>query len=675
MRPGGATECRAAGRRNACVLAFAVAAIVTNVDGASARSFTTTPRRDAGVVQQTISSTQAALRDMFRAAAADSPVGAFPPSIRRQLSTFYERRSFRSVWTGGLLELQRAHSALSVLEKAEEQGLRSEDYAAPKVQMDKGPKPGQEAAEYDLLLTEALLRYSRDVAIGRTRPPDVYSDVQLPAPEFDAVALLTQMLTRGSIAGALAELPPPHPQYRLLVQALARYRAIAAEGGWPSIPGRDGPDVVPNSKRVELLIERLALEDPQLAEVESLSPDDLRQALMRFQSRNGLAADGRLTASTVAALNVPVEKRIAQIAANMERWRWLPRTFEDRYIAINVPDQSLEYVHAGTTELSSRVIVGRTNSTTPILRTTITGIIANPQWEIPGVIVVNQLLPKLRNNPGYLAAGNMVLANGPESDPHGLKVNWRNITAAEFPYRVVQTPGPNNALGFLMLDSPNDFDVYLHDTPAKVLFTSNVRTVSNGCVRVEAIRPLAALALDDGSQDAEEQIAAAIESRDTQRLPLDRPLPVYFLYWTAIAADDATVGFRRDFYARDEPLTAAMASPRGEEPELVSAVTPDDVTPPIQSARVSNTLLPAAGRNQNLADPEQVELAKEIAEAEALAERETTIEPTRLSGRNVSNVSLQTRSASSPPAMEPLFPRLRAWLDGRQPPRKRYARP
>ena len=370
----------------------------------------------------------------------------------------------------------------------------------------------------------------------------------------------------------------------------------------------------PTVGRVELLVQRLALEDPQFAEVADPSAEDLRHALERFQSRNGLPADGRLSPSTLAALNVPVAKRIEQIVANMERWRWLPRTFEDRYIAVNVPDQSLEYVRNGNTVLSSRVIVGRTNSTTPILYTTITGIVFNPAWEIPGDIVVNQLLPKLRQNSRYLVASNMVLANGPADDPQGVKVNWRNVSAREFPYRLVQIPGPTNALGHIMLNSPNDFDVYLHDTPAKALFSTSVRTVSNGCVRVEAIRPLAALALADGDRGAEQRISEMIQLRDTQRLPLDRPLPVYFLYWTAIAAEDGTSGFRRDFYSRDEPLVRALDAPPQETDEPATLVASDRIA----LTRVSDTFIPAEA--QDVPQPDQDALDQQAAEDRQFAE-------------------------------------------------------
>jgi len=151
-----------------------------------------------------------------------------------------------------------------------------------------------------------------------------------------------------------------------------------------------------------------------------------------------------------------------------------------------------------------------------------------------------------------------VLTNGPAGDPNGRKVDWRNITAADFPYAIRQLPGPDTALGALMLDSPNDFDVYLHDTPGKKFFAQNYRDISNGCVRVQQILPLASLALKDDPEQGLALLRQQVRTGKTQRLALDAPLPVYFLYWTAMADADGHVQFRPDHYDRDGVLIDAL---------------------------------------------------------------------------------------------------------------------
>ena len=169
-------------------------------------------------------------------------------------------------------------------------------------------------------------------------------------------------------------------------------------------------------------------------------------AVKRFQLRNGLAQDGRVGATTLAALNVPASVRVEQIAANLERWRWVP-AFEERYIAVNVPDQSVRFVRDGSVALSSRVVVGRKTSPTPITRSQIEAVVVNPPWNIPGDIAARDLLPQLKRNPNFLQTKNMVVTNGPKGDRFGRKIDWKKVDAAEFPYAIQQLPGPATALG------------------------------------------------------------------------------------------------------------------------------------------------------------------------------------------------------------------------------------
>ena len=514
--------------------------------------------------QDPASATQTALRNLLLSRKSGSASGSTPQA--NQLLAFYQSRNFAPAWTADAQQ-EMAGEIRAVLARAHEQGLSDADYKLPPV--DSGPTSGSEAAkaaEYDIALTDAVLRYARDVRTGRVDPNGIYEDVELPAPRFDMAADLSKALANHGLAKFLADLPPSHPEYGRLAEALRQYRAIAGEGGWPSLPGQNEIKLDGKDNRLALLIKRLAFEDPILAAIGKPSMAELRDAVKRFQTRNGLDANGRVASETLVALNVPAAVRVAEIAANMERWRWMPRVFERRYVAVNVPDQSLTFVRDGTVALSSRVIVGRTTSPTPITRSSITAIVANPPWNIPGDIAARDLLPQLQRNPNYLALHNMVVADAPADDPHGRKIDWRKIIPAEFPYAIRQLPGPTTALGVLMLDSPNDFDVYLHDTPNKKFFESEQREISNGCVRVQQIFPLASLALTGDAAGGMERLTKATKSRETQRLVLDSPLPVYFLYWTALAGPDGQVGFRPDIYGRDATLIAALTKTKSSVP-------------------------------------------------------------------------------------------------------------
>jgi murein L,D-transpeptidase YcbB/YkuD len=186
-------------------------------------------------------------------------------------------------------------------------------------------------------------------------------------------------------------------------------------------------------------------------------------------------------------------------------------------------------------------------------------ITVNPPWTVPRSIAAKEILPKLKRNPAWLTTQDMVLLNGPPGDPQGLNVNWRAIPAGTFPYQVRQYPGPHNPLGRIKLELPNRFDVYLHDTPNKASFGRSARQLSHGCVRVEQILPLASYALA-ADLSAMQRITKAIDSGDTSTISLQKKLPIYFLYWTAVLGSEGEVQYHPDVYGRDRRLIAALRS-------------------------------------------------------------------------------------------------------------------
>jgi len=425
------------------------------------------------------------------------------------------------------------------------------------------PKPGHDAAGFDAALTAALLHYASDLRNGREKPREVYRDVNLPPPDFDPAAALSAALKQDGLADFIGDLAPVHPGYRYLVQALARYRAIAAQGGWPEVPGGKAFAFDGSDKRLAILARRLAFEDSVLAADPTPAPEAIHDALLRFERRNGLPRDDKAGEDVLKMLNTPAEYRVQQIIANMERWRWMPRVLETRYVEVDVPDQSVSYIDSGSALIYSHAVIGMPSTPTPILRTTVQAVIANPLWHVPDDIAARKLLPHLRHEADYLLARNMVLAGGPANDPHGTKIDWRHVRATTLRYQIEQSPGPDNVLGTILFEMPNDFDVYLHDTPEKNLFTLDTRERSNGCVRVEKIAGLASLALTDGKDDADNDLADAVASGATQRIALDNPLAVYMLYWTAIAEPDGTVHFRPDRYGRDRRLIEKLQAGAG----------------------------------------------------------------------------------------------------------------
>jgi murein L,D-transpeptidase YcbB/YkuD len=557
-----------------------LAVTIAGMTAASCAGTTPEPILALPVKQAPAPSTQASLRTMLMSQA------------QPDVLAFYQQRDFKPAWSGGKDDAKTIADVRATLGKANEHGLRNADYVLPNAATS---GPGDDAARYDIALTTVVLRYAREVHTGRFKPKDIHSDVLLPTVNFDAAWYLNRAIDSGSPATYLAELAPSHPEYRRLVKALAHYRAIAEEGGWSLVPGNTEIRLDRNDERLDALVKRLTFEDAALDGKAKPSRNDIRDAVKRFQARNGLDDDGIVGPETIAALNVPAAVRVAQIAANMERWRWLPPQFESRYIAVNIPDQSVQYIQDGKPLLTSKVVVGRKTSASPIIRTEIKTVVVNPPWNIPGDIAARDLLPHLKRNANYLATRNMVVMDGPPGDPRGRTIKWRDIRPAEFPYAIRQLPGPRTALGAIMLDSPNDFDVYLHDTPNKKLFDLTSREISNGCIRVEQIFPLASLVMTGDAKEGLDELNKVRRTRQTQRLPLDNPVPVYFLYWTAMANEDGSVDFRPDRYGRDTALIAALA--RG------SAVAPTRV---LEDTEPGEELNPIGGE---MPDQDQVDAA------------------------------------------------------------------
>jgi murein L,D-transpeptidase YcbB/YkuD len=451
----------------------------------------------------------------------------------RRVRAFYTRRNFEPAWSDPANE-QRAHE---VLDNAGAEGLSARDYAADSIQPPSDGDPGRRA-RYDLLLTNSLLHYAHDVREGRIAPDEAYQDADYRVKGYDDPAELEGALRSGGFDAFLKSLPPPQDGYRSLRDLLSRYRQIAANGGWQRLPADRPITLRRKDPLLSQLNERLAAEDRTYA-AGAARPSVVRQALLRFQRSHGLNATGSADKDTIAELNVDVGARIARIEANMERWRWLPRAFEQRYVEVNVPAAYLNVVDSGQVVLSSRVVVGRGTDPTPLLRADATSITINPVWHIPSKIARKEILPKLRHDHSYLRT-------------HHIEIVDRSTM------KLKQLPGPKNALGAIKIDMPNRFNVYLHDTPGQSVFAKNMRDESHGCMRVEQILPLASIALTGNAGDAIQDLIGAIDSEDTQKVPLPAPLPIYVVYWSVTAADDGSAQFWPDIYGRDDRLISEL---------------------------------------------------------------------------------------------------------------------
>ncbi len=490
----------------------------------------------------------------LRAQLSGNAESQFAGMDRAALLRFYRARDFRPAWLGN----PASGAAVAALENAGADGLDPADYHAGVLEAHQLTDSAVNAARYDLTLSDGVLAYAHDLRLGRVDPSRADKMVGLARPGFDAVAALSAALAEGNFQQWLASLPPTNPQYAALKMLLARYRSAESQK-WPQLPDAKKIELKTGTPSIDLLRNRLAGEGLLAA---NALPDDmqvLEDAVKKFQTRNGLKADGVVGRQTIAALNVTPAARAAQIKANLERWRWLPHDLGPRYIEVNAADTTLKVIDNGKVVLSSRVITGKPKTMTAIFNADVIAITVNPIWHVPVSIARKEILPKLRRNPAYLVREHIIVVDGPAGDPYGQSVNWRAVSAANLHYEFRQLPGEGNSLGLLKLEMPNPFSAYLHDTSARSLFARDERHLSHGCIRVQNIRPLAAYALYGAALDGMEKIDTAIAVGETRRIPLDKPLPVYVLYWTAMADTDGTPEFRPDVYGRDKRLIAALA--------------------------------------------------------------------------------------------------------------------
>ena len=456
------------------------------------------------------------------------------------VSRFYARRDYRPAWTGAADANPAGQSIMRALVRADEDGLNPEDYLPSELAALSARHTPQSATDLDVLLSLVVVKFARDVGWGLTVPSEVDRDTMFANRPFAPDAVLEQVAAAPDAGDALRAYAPPSFVYTLLKQALANLRASRARGGWrrategPTLrQGDEGPRV---AQLRALLVER--------GDLPSGSPGatfdaELVAALKQFQDRHGLKADGIYGKNVVTELNVPLATRIQQVRLGLERLRWLPRAQAGRRIAVNLADFKAYVFDDDRVTFETRAVVGKQYHETPMFTGMMTYLVINPYWNVPPSITRAEILPKMKADPDYLAKNHM--------EYNGTSVR--------------QLPGPWNSLGRFKFMFPNPYNVYLHDTPARTLFSEPDRAFSHGCVRLEKPAELAELLL--GSQGwTSERIKATVDSGAETVVNLDKPIPVYISYVTAFLAPDGLLHYRRDVYGHDRKLLDALEQRR-----------------------------------------------------------------------------------------------------------------
>jgi murein L,D-transpeptidase YcbB/YkuD len=497
-----------------------------------------------------------------------APILGVHIALQDLIQDFYAKRGFRPAWgnPSNAAELRRALAGSAA------DGLEPADYELDLLErlareLRDPAATGVQRAQSDILHTEALLRLAYHLSFGKVDAAsfDPQWNFGRTLEHRDVARAIENALAAEDIYARIEALKPTHRIYLGLKADLARYRRAAAAG--PAAPIPEGPALKPGAVDARIPVLRARLAASGDLEAAAAAPDTaaydppLEAAVRRFQARMGLEADGVAGAGTIAELNVPVAKRILQLRVNLDRGRVLLHDLPEKFVVVNIAGYTAYVIEGQDVVWSARVQVGKPYRKTPNFRSEINYVVFNPTWTVPPGIIRADILPAAKADPASIARkGLKVLdSGGREVDP--ASVDWSRFSGGHIPYTLRQDPGPKNALGRVKLMFPNEYFVYLHDTPSQALFDSAERAFSSGCVRVEHALELASIVLDEPQRWNAQSIEAVIAGGKLQNVTLARKVPVLLAYWTAWVDAEGRTNFRRDLYGQDARWAAALDEP------------------------------------------------------------------------------------------------------------------
>ncbi|AEI47135.1 L,D-transpeptidase family protein [Runella slithyformis] len=478
-------------------------------------------------------------------------------STQKDISEFYRRRAYQYAWFSenrltnaalnfnGQREAYMSDFADSSLYNADIDSLLAEAQNQP-LQFLKNP---QNVQKLELLLTSAFFSYTDKAFTGTVKNP---LDLEwfIPRKKKDYQTLLDTLVS--AKGNSIRE--PVNRYYSLLKEQLRKYRTIEKQGGWTTV--EIGKKTFKKGDTDSLLLEVKKtlglLGDLKAPDSTAKFTDSLAIALKRFQHRMGLKESGKLDAATAAELNRPVSVRIRQIMLNMERLRWVPAEMEPDMLLVNIPEFKLHIFEESQQSWMCNVVVGKEATKTSIFKGNLSYVVLNPYWVVTNNIINNEILPRLKQNPGYLARNQMEVVSGSKIiDPYVVK--WKSYTK-NIPFTIRQKPGKSNSLGKVKFLFPNNYSIYLHDTPSKGLFGESTRAFSHGCIRVAEPERLALHVLKNDPSWNEEKLEGVWKTEKEKWITVKPSLPVYIVYFTAWVDQAGQLNFRNDLYGLDKTL-------------------------------------------------------------------------------------------------------------------------
>jgi L,D-transpeptidase YcbB len=483
------------------------------------------------------------------------------------LAAHYRTNGYEAHWTDAD-DADRRQALLTALSHAGDHGLPIARYdAAELVAAYHAAQTEGDRGRLEARMTRALLTYAHDLQSGALIPADVDAGIKREIVTVDPALNLQAFLTAADPVAWLSDLPPQSPEYAQLVKAKITLERLSSTSGWGAPvdakslePGQSGALVVALRDRLAAMgyLGLTATQDYDAA---------ITRAVQAFQLDHGLEADGVADELTMAEINVGPAERLESVIVALERQRWMDMPRGKRHIWVNIPDFTAKIIDDGKVTFQTRSVVGKDvpDQRTPEFSDEMEYMVVNPSWSVPRSITVKEYLPMMQRNPG--AAGHLQLI-----DRNGRAVSRANIdfaayNARNFPYAMRQAPSDGNALGLVKFMFPNQYNIYLHDTPSKSLFGKEIRAFSHGCIRLADPFDFAHALLARQSQAAEEEFDATLKTGRETSVPFETHIPVHLVYFTAFPTAKGQMNYRRDVYGRDgrifEALVEAGVAPVG----------------------------------------------------------------------------------------------------------------
>ena len=540
-----------------------------------ARTQSETSAKSAAPPQQLSPEGQASLRAIIQAQ--NLPDLRWPDfsDYDKHVQKFYDSYAYSLPWVRGMEPTAQAREAIAVLLKADQKGLSAEDYDGPRWSERLGnlkpaaPQPSEtDAVRFDAALTVCVMRYVSDLHIGKVNPKHFDFGLDVEAKKYDLPEFLKENVVDASdVAAVLAQVEPPYPGYRRTIQALQTYLELSKKDDGEQLPAvkktiapGDSYPGVPRLIRLLRLVGDLPA-DATVAADGAVYQGPLVDAIKNFQRRLGRDPDGRISAQTLADLNVPLTSRVRQMQLTLERWRWLPLAYQKSPIVANIPEFRLRaYDENFKIAVTMNVVVGKAyGHNTPVFSDTMQYVIFRPYWSVPYSIARAEFLPHIARDPDYLEKkGYEVVDSRQEVVTSGTVTSdvIEQLRAGKLFIR--QKPGPKNSLGLVKFIFPNNYDVYFHDTPEHELFSKSRRDFSHGCIRLEKPADLAVWVLRNNPGWTMERVRAAMNGDKAQQVNLAHPIPVLIVYATVIVTEDGLVHFYDDIYGHDASLEKVL---------------------------------------------------------------------------------------------------------------------